>query len=516
MTDYKEILQMKDSGISERQISEKTGISRNTIAKVTARAQEKEVHWTDIQDLADDEVGKLLFPERFNNEELMKTSHNKRMPDLKYIVEELEKKHVTRTLLWKEYCEECSLAGEDNLEFSQFCLYVKQYQDWQKMSMRIRREPGEGIEVDWAGTPAHITDPGTGKPVDVWLFVGALGYSQYAYAEGFLNERTPNWIKAHVNMYEYFGGVTPLLVPDNSATAVNRSDYDWYTPSLNRAYREMAAYYGTSVQPARIKKPKDKPDVESVVGNVSTWITAALRNEQFFSLEDFNKAARKKLDEYNAGEFDKKKGSRKSLFLTEDKPKLQPLPKRRFEYSEKRKASVHQNYHIVVDHMYYSVPCRYSGKKVDVRLTDSAVEIFCLNDRIASHKRLYGEPCQYSTLPEHLPPDHRRFALWDSKKLRSWGLEVGPDTAKTVDIILGSGQNEKVCQRSCMGLYKLSLKYSKAVLEAACARALFYTKGKTSYEAVKSVIKTFKDAGKYFEAKPEVPRGIVRGADYYS
>ena len=47
--------------------------------------------------------------------------------------------------------------------------------------------------------------------------------------------------------------------------------------------------------PARVRAPKDKPNAEGTVGNISTWITAALRNEQFFSLAELNLAIRDKL-----------------------------------------------------------------------------------------------------------------------------------------------------------------------------------------------------------------------------
>ena len=106
-------------------------------------------------------------------------------------------------------------------------------------------KPGEQIEVDWAGDPAHIIDPDTGEITDCWLFVGVLTYSQYTYVEAFMNERTGNWIRAHVHMFEFFGGVTPMLVADNCTTAVDHRKSDWYTPVLNTTYHEMAEHYNT-------------------------------------------------------------------------------------------------------------------------------------------------------------------------------------------------------------------------------------------------------------------------------
>ena len=114
--------------------------------------------------------------------------------------------------------------------YSQFCYHIQEVEQKRRATMHIPRKPGEQIEVDWAGKPACIIDPDTGELTECWLFVGVLSYSQYTFVEAFLNEKTANWIKAHVHMYTYFGGVTPILVSDNCATAINRKQSDWYTP----------------------------------------------------------------------------------------------------------------------------------------------------------------------------------------------------------------------------------------------------------------------------------------------
>lgn len=192
--------------------------------------------------------------------------------------------------------------------------------------MHIGRKPGEQVEVDWAGDPAHIIDPDTGEITEAYLFVGVMTYSQYTYVEAFINQKKQAWITAHVHMYDYFGGVAKILVLDNCTTAVNHKKSDWYTTELNAVYHEMAEHYGTAIIPARVRKPKDKPNAESSVGNISTWITAALRNEQFFSLSELNLAIREKLRKFNENQFQKKESSRRSLFLEEELPLLSPLP----------------------------------------------------------------------------------------------------------------------------------------------------------------------------------------------
>lgn len=154
----------------------------------------------------------------------------------------------------------------------------------------ISPEPGEQIEVDWPG------DPDTGEPIPAFLFVGVMTYSQYPYVDAFINAKQHAWITVHVHMYEYFGGVTHIQVPDNTKPAVVHNN-DWHNQELNTVYHEIAEHYGTAIIPDHVRAPKDKPDAEGSVGVVSTWITTALRDEQFFSLAELNKAIRKRLDE---------------------------------------------------------------------------------------------------------------------------------------------------------------------------------------------------------------------------
>ena len=512
MTKSREILRLKSLGFSERKTAQSCGVSRNTVAKVNRRAEELNLTWPLIAGMTDAELEELLFPKG-------KSASNRRMPDFEYIRKELMRKGVNKKLLWYEYCEECRQANEIPLQYSQFCYYIQQEEQKYRATMHLSHKPGEQIEVDWAGDPAHIIDPDTGELTDVWIFVGVLTYSQYTFAEGFINERTDNWIKAHVHMYEFFGGVTPALIPDNCTTAVNHKESTWYTPALNTTYHEMAEHYNTAVLPARVRKPKDKPSVEGSVGHVSTWITAALRNEQFFSLEELNEAIREKLNGYNARKFQKKECSRLSLFLGEEKPLLASLPAAPFELAEWRKATVQFNYHIAVDKMYYSVPFQYIKKKVDVRLTDMTIEVFYDRARIASHRRLRGRPGQYSTIEEHMPPDHQKYLEWNGDRFRKWGSEIGPCTMKTVDAILTSGRVEQQSYRSCMGLLRLADKYSPARLEKACEKALTYT-SKPSYKGIKNILAAMKDASHSFNNneqsdEADKPRGITRGAGYY-
>lgn len=280
MKNIREILRLKSQGISERNIASSLKCSRNTVSKVLLRANELNIRWPLEVDYTNGELEELLFPK----ESAPVSTH--RPPNVEYIHSEMKKPSVNLRLLWAEYCETCKQSKELPLMYSQFCNVYQKYARRKRATMHIPRKPAEAIEVDWAGQTAYIYDRETGEEIDVYLFVGVLSYSLYAYAEAFYDQSKVSWINAHINMYNFYGGSTRILIPDNLKTGVTKPDT--YDPVINKTYAEMAEYYNAAVLPARVRRPKDKPGVEGVVGNVSTWILAALRNEKFFSLGELN------------------------------------------------------------------------------------------------------------------------------------------------------------------------------------------------------------------------------------
>ena len=341
MTRYREILRLSSLGFSNRNIALSVPCSRNTVAKVLKRAQELDISWPLEDNQTDEVLEGLFYPKQSDRSQ-------KRMPDYDYIHKELLRNGVSKKLLWTEYMEDCRANGDEPLMYSQFCYHIQQDEQKRRATMHINRKPGEQVEVDWAGDPATIIDPDTGEILKAYIFVGVMTYSQYAYVEAFLDMKQKSWITAHVHMYEFFGGVARILVPDNCKTAVVHNG-GWKDQQINETYQEMAEHYGTAIIPARVRTPKDKPNAEGTVGNISTWITAALRNEQFFSLAELNRAIREKLEQFNRRLFQKKEGSRLDLFLEYEKPLLSPLPATRFELSDWKTATVQCNYHISVD-----------------------------------------------------------------------------------------------------------------------------------------------------------------------
>ena len=256
MVDYKQIFRLRAEGVSQRGIADAVDCSRNAVAAVFAAAKASGVGWEQVADLAADEVRHLLLPEP------VKPDSDRAVPDFEHVHRELARPSVTLLLLWNEYVATCRQRDEVPYQYS---FFNEQYRRWMRSTgatMRIARDPGEQVEVDWAGDAMSFLDPVTGDSVDAWLFVSALSYSAYAYVEAFTDMTLGSWIDAHVHAFEYFGGAARLPIPDNLRTGVTRSDR--YEPALNRAYARLGEHYDTAIIPARVRKPRDYPE-DSVI-----------------------------------------------------------------------------------------------------------------------------------------------------------------------------------------------------------------------------------------------------------
>ena len=507
MTNYKEILRLFSLGISGRSIASSLSCGRNTVKRILDIADVNNLSWPDLNNMTDEELNLLFYPKRELNS-------IQKPPDCDYIHKELAKPSVTLSLLWHEYCDECRLAKEVPYMYTRFCTTYRTHVIANKATMRIHRKPGEKQEVDWAGNTAKIINNITGEIIKAYVFVTTLPYSGYSYVEAFTDMTTESWITAHINAYNYFDGVTKILVPDNLKTGVTKVEKH-NNPIINKVYQEMAEHYDTVVIPARVRKPKDKSSVEGSVGVISTWILAALRHQQFFSLYDLNGSIKEKLVEFNQKPFQKKEGCRESVFLNEEKITLTPLPSTAYELSSWKIATVQFNYHISVDKMHYSVPYEYIKHKVDVRITKNIIEVFYKNNRICSHIRLNGRIGQYKTLPEHMPDNHKKYLEWNGERFVSWAGSIGPNTKLVIQSILASYKIEQQGYKACMGLLKAADKHSVSRLEAACTKALTYSPQPT-YRSVKTILKTGSDKTSDESNKTSTSNhGFTRGSDYY-
>jgi len=344
MRKIKEILRLKyDAGLSYHQIARGINVSASTVHDIINRFNKASLSWPLAAEFEDEKaLENLLYLEQ------TVTATKKPEPDMDLIYKELKRKSVTLQLLWEEY----KALNPDGYQYSYFC---ERFNKWRAKLNPVLRQvyrAGERNEVDYAGQTMQITDPDTGKTYDAYIFVSVLASTSYTYAEAVLSVDLKSWIASHVRAFEFFGGVTEVLVPDNPKTGVNHPCR--YEPELNRTYEEMASYYGTAVIPARVKRPRDKPNAENGVLIVERRIIAKLRNRTFFSLAELNQAIWAELKLLNEKPFQKLDGSRASLYEEFEKPALKPLPLKPFEYAVWKKLTVNIDYHVICEASHFT------------------------------------------------------------------------------------------------------------------------------------------------------------------
>lgn len=479
MRTIKEVLRLKLAcGLSDRQIARSCSIGRATVREYLRRTEEAGLNWPLPEGMDDSQLDALLFPAALP----VPTSISRPLPDWVEIRDEMKRKGVTLFLLWEEYKE----TRSDGYQYSWFC---EQYQKWTAtldLVMRQDHKAGEKMFVDYAGQTVPIVDRGTGEIRQAQIFVAVLGASSYTFAEATWSQSLSDWINSHVRAFSFFQGVPEVVIPDNLKTGITKASR--YEPDLNPTYQELATYYGCAVIPARVRKPRDKAKVEAGVQVVERWILARLRNIPFFSLHELNSHIQTLLEKLNSRPFKKLPGSRRSLYESLDRPALKSLPIEPYVYAEWKKATIHIDYHIEVEGHYYSVPYQIvKEKQVEVRISESTVEIFLKSRRIASHRRsqLKG---RHTTIPEHMPKPHQHYAQWTPERLVRWAAKSGLCTQKLIETILSSRPHPHQGFRSCLGIMSLGRTYGDQRLESACKRALAI--GGASYKSVQAILKT--------------------------
>ena len=352
----------------------------------------------------------------------------------------------------------------------------------------------------------------TGEVHAVQLFVACLGASSYTYAEATMTQSLADWTGSHVRAFNFFGGVTAQVVCDNLKSGITKACF--HEPAVNRTYADLASHYDTAVVPARPYKPRDKAKVEVAVQIAERWILAALRNRQFFSLAELNAAIRTLVDKLNNRVTRHLGSSRRSLFEEFDRPALNVLPAEPYTYSAWKECRVGFDYHVEVEKHYYSVPHTLLREKVWARLTSRTVEVFHGAKRVAVHVRSSSNR-RHTTVREHMPSAHRRYADWTPERLKRQAGEIGSSTSALVEIILRERTHPEQGFRSCIGIVCLAKPHGADRLEAACARALDI--GARSYTSVNSIIKNNLDRKRPAPAtdEPAITHANIRGSNYF-
>jgi hypothetical protein len=322
--------------------------------------------------------------------------------------------------------------------------------------------PGSRIEIDYCDG-INLTHPITGEKIQTELFVGVLCSSRYTFAEFTLSQKSQDFLNSHVRMFEFFGGVSQLVAPDNLKSAVTKAHR--YDPVINPAYTKLATHYEFAVVPARVRRPQDKAIVERTIQIFQRWFYMKVRNRVFTSLIELNACLREHLLIFNQKTHRIFRRTRLEMF-TDEKSHLLPLPKDMFLVQTHHRAFLSRDCHLAFGHSFYSAPNVLRGLTLDVWANENSVEIYHEGERVAFHKRS-GRTGKFMTDPVHYPPAHQAYLEEDVQKARSWSESMGKETAKLIEELL-SGVHPLKHLRRAQGILSLSNKYSKSDLENAC------------------------------------------------
>jgi transposase len=505
MRKIREILRLRwEQALTHRQIIASCKVGHGTIVECVRRARAAGLGWPLPEALTDTELEALLFPPP-----QVPPEAGRPVPDWAGVDRELRRKGVTLLLLWEEY-----RSGNANaLGYSRFCELYRAWCGAAALRMRQVHKAGEKLFVDYAGLTVPIVDRTTGESHPAQIFVAALGASSYLYAEATGSQSVADWIGAHVRAFAYFGGVPEVVVPDNLRAGVRAPCY--YDPDLNPTYRELAQHYGLAVLPARVRKPRDKSKVENGVQQVERWVLAPLRNCQFFSVAGLNEQLWERLRWLNDRPGPGLPASRRELFETLDQPALKPLPVRPYELALWSKGRVHLDYHVQVEHHFYSVPHRLVRQEIEVRLTAALVELFHRGERIASHRRSH-QKYGFTTLPEHMPPGHRAYGERDGERLLQRARACGAATEELLRQIMAARPYPELGYRACLGILRLAETHGTERVERASRRAV--ETGAVSYRSLQAILKHHLEDAPLPEpaaAPVSIQHPNIRGAAYY-
>lgn len=338
-------------------------------------------------------------------------------------------------------------------------------------------DAGSEAQIDY-GRLGMWFDPATARRVAVWAFVMVLAFSRHLFVRPVIRMDQTAWCACHVAAFEFFDGVPARLVCDNLRTGVDKPDL--YDPQINRSYAELASHYATLVDPARARKPKDKPRVELPMTYVrdSFW-----KGREFDSLAQMQQAAVTWSTEVAGLRYLRALEGAQPLRMFEavEQQALIALPPRAFELTSWSIGTVGVDTHLKVGKALYSVPWRLIGQRLHARTAGDVVQIFAGNDVVATHVR---RPSGRSTDFSHYPPEKIAFHMRTPTWCRHTAELVGPACQQVIAEFMRDNAIHHL--RSAQGVLGLRDKHGCDRLEAACARAIEV--GDPSYRTIKGIL----------------------------
>ena len=508
MEQVKQVLQLKNDGVAIREIARRTGISRNAVKRYLLRLEPP------AGDQAVELTNKELADKAYDNDVLLFTTgrQNELMKHFIYAEKELHKTGVNRQTLWVEYKEK----HPTGYTYSRYCYHFDIYLKHTDVSMHLEYEAGDMIMIDFAGKKLSYINPDGGEVINCEVFIAILPYSGLIFCKAVHTQRTGDFINCINAMLKFYGAVPKTILCDNLKTAVKRASK--YEPVFTEMCNQLSEHYQTTFSATRPYSPRDKAMVEGAVKIVYANIYAPLRNDEFLSLEELQHALQDPLSKLNNKPYKNSAYSRLYFYEQYEHKTLKSLPAEVFIHKKVLMLTVQRNYHIQLteDHLYYSVPYGYAGKKVKVLYDNNTVEVYYDYTRIALHFRKSTNKA-YTTLTEHMPPNHlhvHQIKGWTKEGLLLQAARVGQYTRHAAEHMLDNSIYMEQNYKACFGMLMLQKKYTSQRLEAACQRASNGTR--INYTMIKNILQKGLDKQPLlFNNNPLPEHDNIRGSGKY-
>ena len=485
--DYKKVLRLHYvNRLSSREIAATSGCGKTTVNEFLRRFREcEELSYPLSEDVTNEYLEKLLYskPGTLTEQSLYRSI------DEEAVYRALSRKGETLKHLWQKYNAVGEVDGLRPLSYRQYCRRYSLWLDSRQPTFHIQRYPGVNLELDYAGKQLVIHNPkNPQETTKVTIFIAALTYSDYFYAEGMTSCDIRNWIRVNNNALDYFGGITPTVTPDNCKVAVT-GNKDWISPALNKDFQAWAEHNDTVITPAKVKSPRWKPVVEGHVKLVTMHILIDMEDMTFYSLDELNAVLWDKVDAENRANFEGLSYSRRDLFLSEEKESLLSLPPTKFEYLERKKVKVAQDFSFIYDKVHYSMPRLYLRKELEIRAGEKEIHVYNKHgDYIRTHKRSYT-PKDWVIIPSDMPKEYKDYGYWNVPYFQQKAAQIGPETRLLIDRVIARFAYPVQAFRSCFGILRFAERYSCEALEACCHDAILA--GRCNYSYVANTIATY-------------------------
>lgn len=478
MANYRKIMELVLERRSYNEVVEAVGCSRRDVSVVKKTLAARGITAGLAESMSDTDI-QVLFPDGRK-----RVSDEYESPNFAAVLRSMKaNRHFTLQQGWRKYVSAGGLSKKYG--YAQYCHLFGEHLRVNDLVATLQHEPGRAMLIDWAGDTIDVADAITGEITRAYLFVAVLPFSGALFCHATTNMKSEAWLDAHVRAFSFFGGVTQIIVPDNPTTSTHRRTQGDAERIVNVRYQQLADHYGTAVVPARVRKPRDKAAVESAVNVVNKRVIGYLTEDSWTSISELNAEIAVRVREINHDIRRANDTTRWELFEAEEAAQLAPLPADRFEEVEWKELKVGRNYHLSCDSQHYSVPYSYAGRLLRVRLTSMRVTVFDGQEILCEHERQRGRKGQYSTLPEHVPAQHRDVdRLWSRRWFVDRARSFGPATVTVIEQILDRQKVEAQGYLDCQNILDGLGKRNRGRLEATC-QELINQRGYATYTTLK-------------------------------